>query len=187
MGSKEYSLELLLSYIEMDQFQKHTLRTIDAMLKSGTGQSDNTDPDMVPDITVMNTMRNVPKSRILTMVDASQSDHELSVDEKTMRKVKRMAHLLHNKYIKEGSEFEINICWSSRSKLMGKLGNLDELLSDNQVRLSHLVNLYQEPKEEMKQLLNFSLSRLKHSPEADALYAMIMGSGSRSPSAIWKE
>merc|ERR550525_1423713 len=164
----------------MDQFQKYTLRTIDAILKSRAGQSDNTDPDMVPNITVMDTLRNVPKSRILT-IETEKSDDELSVDEKTMRKIKRMAHLLHNKYIKEGCEFEINICWSSRKTLVEKLGNLNDLLDDTQVRLSHLINLWQEPKEEMKQLLNFSLNRLKHSPEADALYAMI--TGSRSPSS----
>jgi len=181
--SKEYSTELLLSYIEMDQFQKHVLRTVDAFTEMHV---DLSDADNIPDITVMDTIRNVPKSKILQEFGdlsdlrsigsdqrSQQSDDELPIDEKTMRQIKKMAHLLHNKYIREGAEFEINICWQSRNKMMKQLGDKDQLLANDAVKLSHLINLYQQPKEEMRQLLLYSLNRMKVAPEGAVLFALV--------------
>ena len=182
-NSKEYSTELLLSYIEMDQFQKHVLRTADAFHKMHVALSD---ADNIPDIEVMDTIRNVPKSLILSEVDSKRDDANMPIDKKTMRQIKKMAHLLHNKYIRAGAEFEINICWHSRSKMMEQLGDKNKLLENDEVKLSHLVNMYQEPKEEMKQLLMYSLNRMKIAPEGAALSSiMAHTSGSRSPSAVW--
>lgn len=130
------------------------------------------DLNHMPDIEVMDTIRNVPPSQILQQTATTRTDH-MDFDERTMRDIKKRAHLLWRKYIREGAEFEINISWHSRQTLSKKLGDKQKLLDNEEMRLSHLVELYQEPKMDMKQLLHFSLSRLRNAPEADELHALL--------------
>merc|ERR1712173_43120 len=120
------------------------------------------DLNHMPDIQYMDTMRNVPKSQILQETATTRTDHMNDEEhEKTIRDVKKRAYLLYNKYIREGAEFEINIAYQTRHKMTMQLGDKQKLLDDKEMRLSHLVDMYQQPKMDMKQLLQYSLTRLR--------------------------
>ena len=161
--SKEYSMELLLSYIEMTQFQKYIL---DYIKENGA----NTDKDMEtePNIELVNFPANIPLSEIIEgkeeIIIEFESDTDINDDGGFIDNAKIKAHKLYNKYVKIGSEFEINISSAERHKLSNLLDKLDVLMSYN-MNLRDLLLLFQDCKSEMKLLQTFSLTRFKNDTE----------------------
>ena len=112
----------------------------------------------IPTIDTMNTLRNVPTSMILETSSSMRSD--VAVDERTLHDAKKKAHLLYEKYIKIGSEFEINISASMRQELMDLLDDKDDLMNSD-IGLADMVLLFENPKKEMKMLLSYSFTRMR--------------------------
>ena len=255
---REYSMELLLSYIELDQFQKYVLRIADKFLRDnllgisgstgslrslGDAQSlppatrsissalpgggsmtpkleaipesipesfpePRTPPmfvEFIPDqkememkeqepglrqsdlqripnlqIDVMNTIEAVPVSEILLKMSSISTDRDISVDQKTMHDIKKKAHLLYNKYIKVGSQFEVNVGYGIRRELMNKLEDKDKLMKDEDLRLADLIQIFDEVKQTMKRLLQPSFGRMKSGPDC-AILMMLFGSKTNQP------
>ena len=152
--SKEYSMEILLSFIEFNQFQKY-IRT--QMERNGIEIPDGIELSEFP--------ANVPKSQI---VEGTADDIVMIIDSNKddtfIDNAKIKAHQLYQKYVKPGSEFEINISFQERNKLSNLLDKLDVLLSCN-VNLTDLLSLFEECKGEMKLLLQWSLTRFKNEGE----------------------
>eukprot|EP01083_Nonionella_stella_P086417 240106_1 len=71
-----------------------------------------------------------------------------------------MAFELHNKYIKNGSEFEINVSYQQRTEVSDVLADYGLLVQYN-MSLVDLYKLFTESVSEMYTLLTFSLSRFR--------------------------
>ena len=157
--SKEYSMEVLLSYIEFIQFQKYvTDRLQDEKLRSEV--LDKTK------LTDFEFPANIPLSEIIEseqqiVIDVSDS---VDVNDMLLNEAKIKAHKLYNKYIDTGSEFEINISAVERQKMSDLLSELDDLLTSN-INLKDLILSFEDCKQEMKMLLGFSMIRFKQEAE----------------------
>ena len=78
--------------------------------------------------------------------------------------MKSKAHKLYNKYIKIGSDYEINISSSMRKKFKNILDDKNKLMQSNEnTKLSDLLLLFEDAKKEMRMLLSYSHSRWKSS------------------------
>eukprot|EP01084_Bolivina_argentea_P144089 252893_1 len=136
--SKEFSIECLLLYIEVDQFQKYCLNEINDVQVINT----------LPRVMTMRNLENVPESQIVQETGSS-----MKFDMKNLNKqililadAKMKAHELYNKYIAEGSKFEINISDTMRSKLKNILEDKNNLINKINVKLADLVKLFEESK-----------------------------------------
>ncbi len=134
--SREYSVEVLTSYIEMMQFQNWLMESVSLALHFKIKQS-----DLPPTI---------PISEIVQRDDSA----------------KEKAHAIWAKYIATDSEYEINISSAEKGRFYSILGDADRLLSaDDTMTKEQLFFLFEPCKMAMIQLLQYSLSRMKHQPQ----------------------
>eukprot|EP01084_Bolivina_argentea_P041032 75716_1 len=158
--SKEYSMELSLSLIEMVQFQEYVEQN-----------SNNLSVSVVS----VELAVSVPISKIIEEKEDIPQDFE----DKCMYNVKIKAHKIYNKYVKVGSEFEINISAEQRNEMKNILDNLNQLMNYN-VKYNDMYLIFEESKKEMLILLNSSLMRLKRRPEYMSLVASYSSGGSNT-------
>ena len=78
-----------------------------------------------------------------------------------MSDLKIMAYLLYEKYVKVGSEFEINISSVDRNKMIAVFHDLDVCLNEESVTICDILMLFNKGRREMKKLLLSSLWRFK--------------------------
>ena len=150
--SKEYSMEILLSLIEITQFQNYIKAQLgtDVKIKSKV----SLDP-LFPST--------IPTSEIMEVQEDVQNICTCGEDERGyVAKIK--AYKIYCKYIQVGSEFEINIASFQRHKLAVILQDFDGLIAYN-ITMEDLYTLFDGAKQEMISLLNYSLGRLRVTPE----------------------
>ena len=113
-------MENLLSYIEFTQFQEMAMD----QLEEKDNDKDSTDPELNQMIRLPS---NIPLSAILEYKSPGACSNSLESPNKQQKKLelKIKAHYLYNKYIKVGSEFEINISGMQRDLIANMLDNLD--------------------------------------------------------------
>ena len=158
-------MELLLSYIEFQQFEDYIKSLIDDPDESKTKTTTLTFPESVPSSEIINT-------------HTTESDVSIGNDKDcVLRDAKIKAHKIFNKYIKCGCQYEINIEYKQRQKLTVLLGDLDALMVYN-VNLLDLKSLFAECKNEMFTLLTWSLGRFKTKKEYQG---MIKAAGFSNP------
>ena len=139
--SLEYSIEALLAFIEFNQFQKFIVSQLE------------NETQRVSDLKLVPLASNIPRSSIVYGGEENELDSKVySAKLKAMR--------LYQKYIRIGTEFEINIGSRQRAKLQQTLGDEDDLMASN-MNLRDLAVLFVGVKHEMKCLLARSLSRFK--------------------------
>lgn len=126
--SREYAMEILLSFIEFHQYQLYIMNKLE-MNKEEIQHSFNINLNELPS--------NIPDSEILL----SCPDNE-----------KLMAYKLYKKYIEIGSEYQINIASNTKERLESQLSdrNKDLFINDSNISLKDLLLLYQPCKEEMR-------------------------------------
>ena len=147
-----YSMEILLAYLEFAQFQEFVQ----------THLSDS-DMDIVDEnIRITST---VPVSMIVDCTVAPPDDIDMDA---VLYNTKIKAHKLFNKYVRSGSEYEINIKYDERNKLETILSDLDRLLQLN-INLKDFYLLFKDCKNEMFTLLTFSLARFKQTKEFEEI------------------
>ena len=138
-------MECLLSYIEIVQFQRYVSQFIkdDAILKKY---------NLVKFPSV------VPQSEIIEQEEEILNDY--GGDERLLF-AKMKAHKIYEKYIRIGSEFEINISSKERRKINKVVSNLELFLRSEKWEFVDLMDIYEVSKNEMWSLLNYSLKRLR--------------------------
>ena len=156
--SKEYSMECLLSLIEIMQFKNYVRSQLDTDFDFSVDLEHERSVD--PELTFAS---NIPISEIIEAKEDIQEDIE-TADSDNLCFAKIKAHKIYNKYIKWGSEFEINIALSQRTKIANILHDFDRLTS-YKVSMEDLYLLFDEAQLEMMNLLNYSLGRLKGTPD----------------------
>eukprot|EP01084_Bolivina_argentea_P203937 348229_1 len=144
--SKEYSMEILLSTIEIIQFQE--------LLKEYI-----TDDEIINKVTCICLPETIPISQIVKQQEKQDNNNVL-----LCAKIK--AYNLFNKYIESMSEFEINIPGNMRDKVISELRDLDELMSSN-LNINDLFLIFEDCKNEMISLMTFALDRFRISTQID--------------------
>ena len=161
-------MEILLCYIELAQYQcfvqshlneNEMYHTEHTDISTVTVADDIIVPSIVPLSAIIESIENVPND-----IDGSESDNMDVI----LYNAKIKAHKLFNKYVKCGSEYEINIQYEQRNELQTVLSDLDGLLKLN-MSLKDLYSLFDDCKNEMVTLLTFSLTRFKETKEFEEI------------------
>ena len=115
----------------------------------------------LPDIKCMKSLTNIPNSQIIEM-DSQSPTSTTSCTHNIIYDIKLKAHKLYVKYIKTGSEYEINISSAQTQHITKILSDKNKLLNNSDlINISDLIILFNELKEEIKMLLSYSYSRFK--------------------------
>ena len=141
-------MEILLLCIEVAQYQQY----IKPQLGDGI-QSNVTEIEY----------ENIPNASILETDD----------DASFILSAKTIANRLYEKYVEEGSEYEINISGTMRDELTDLIGNLDQLISDETVDLDRLYAMFEQSVQEMMTLQNISFERFKQSETFSDVKALL--------------
>lgn len=189
--AKEISMECLLSYIEFTQYQQRLLQKLKNEPDTKFFKTPITTDNITDEIPISSIVSNVPintssagyyddlRGSVLLELEM---DCDLNSDSKEKTKsdsdlflfhAKIAAFELYNKYIKTSSKFEINIPWDIRTVIEGKLGNKQKLMNDTECDIRALIIIFENAKNEMYQLLNFSLARFKSTDEFHVIMQLI--------------
>eukprot|EP01084_Bolivina_argentea_P165958 288236_1 len=162
--SREYSMENLLAYIEICQFQKWVIKQIN---------DNHINDDSIKNIKTMNTLKNIPNSEIIEE-KTSLINVNINIDSRKAQldDVKLKAHKLFYKYIKTGVEFEINISYPMRQRLADVLDD-GNMLKEKCLTLSELALLFEECKNEIKLLLTISYERFRYTDSYQQMIEMV--------------
>eukprot|EP01084_Bolivina_argentea_P080153 145227_1 len=165
--STEYSMEILLSCIEIMQYQSYVKNFMDKHFGSGNQ---------------IELLSGIPTSLIIE--ESAKTDGiNIEIDDTdglNLYNAKIKAHKLYNKYIKENAEFEINISGNMRDILNETLEHLDVLLLDKSVGLKQLYMIFEDSKQEMMTLQSISFERFRAETEFDAVKAVFNVKGRKT-------
>ena len=151
-----FSVECLLSFIEINQFQQYIINN----LKDG-----EIDKEELEQLLIWQFPKNIPLSSIIPQTKHKKTNkNEAETEEDIVSIYKECALKLFNKYIKTGAQFEINISFVDRERLYNLLNDLNRLKELN-MNTRDLLLLFEPSKRTMQKLLGFSLTRFKKKKE----------------------
>eukprot|EP01084_Bolivina_argentea_P106143 190036_1 len=145
--SDEFSIELLLGFIELTQFENKMLND---PLFINIMSNENEMKSMLDGVVLSNKL---PKSKIV---------FETYKDMSGIQKYLLIAKELYNKYIINGSEFEINISWTCKQQIIHFIHNYCDKNDDiklNDDEKYKLFRLYYEARETLYRLMQSSHNR----------------------------
>ena len=155
-----FSLECLLSYIAFTQYQDILKEYIE-------------DDEALEKVNIFRFPENIPMTGVLETVHTKSEEQEIKecgdedvddvVDlhsELILNNAKLMAFEIYERFIKEGSEFEINISSLQRKPLINLLDDLENLMKID-ITIVNLFLLFEDAKYEMWHLMQFSLQRFQ--------------------------
>ena len=123
--SKEYSMECLLSLIEITQYQQYALEQMP-------------DPGGSDDCGLIRFPNNIPISSIIA---DKESDFKVKAQE------------IYRKYIQIGSEYEINISWQKRAEFSNLFEDEEFFMKNTGIKIKDINELFNIITAEMIQLL----------------------------------
>ena len=147
-------MECLLSFIEFSQFEQVAMLHLD-------------DPSSL-NYHFISFPSNIPLSAII-------EDTQCADDGDVVVRMKVMAHKLYLKYIREQSEFEINIGSRLRRHSDAILGDLDRLKENQSIKIKDLVELIEASRMEMFKYLEHSYTRFKRRKEWKRVESVLRG------------
>ena len=102
------------------------------------------------------------RDRSVQSIGHAGDDHVFDINDPLLE-YRIKAYELYDKYIKIGSEFEINIGYAERHKFTNLMGNYYEWISpENEINETSLIILFDQAMIEMKKMLNNSKRRFKY-------------------------
>eukprot|EP00486_Rosalina_sp_Unknown_P014399 CAMPEP_0201596104 /NCGR_PEP_ID=MMETSP0190_2-20130828/192893_1 /ASSEMBLY_ACC=CAM_ASM_000263 /TAXON_ID=37353 /ORGANISM="Rosalina sp." /LENGTH=217 /DNA_ID=CAMNT_0048056329 /DNA_START=884 /DNA_END=1537 /DNA_ORIENTATION=- len=161
----EYSIECLVSFIEIEQYQKWIMdNDFDVTTKDVHHKPLN-------NVKLIDAHDDIPQSLMFENISSDSDD--------LLQSAKLMAFKLYQKYIEHGSELEINISSALRKQLKNIVSDKQKLMENINVSLNELLLLFDKPKNEMRLLLNYSHTRFKQKTE----YTKIVGMFANTPTS----
>ena len=154
--SKEFSIELLVGFIELIQYQQyiiHYMSIHNIKLQQIRGPKPWFKKIKFPDI--------VPMSHIIyghNIINQNMNDTTLN---DFILQIKTMAHELYLKYIAKNSLYEVNISHRIRRKIDEYFINYNEYINDNNIKLNELLYLFNHCCNELYGLIIDSYQRVK--------------------------
>ena len=156
------SIECILSYIEFIQFQNYLIRQSKA-------NDYEISQDALSKCTMLDIAADIPNSALVNQEQITQrSSKEDNAAELELTIWRAKAHELYRKYIKVGSEHEINLAGSERSYFSDKMDDIDDFMNSD-ISIDDLLILFESTKKAMRILLVFSLNRWKRRPSFNQL------------------
>ena len=175
----EFSAEVIISFIEFQQYQVFMMGIHEFSGELGTVQD-----DFHSEYKIYELNKEVPLSWIVynsqdryVVNDKLLKELSSKLNENGQRSrnymvqlltVKNIAYKLYMKYVKTGSEFEVNISAMARDQFEEMMDNYIEWIMLDQ-SIMDLLDLFQEIKLEMLMLLGFSYGRFIKSEEFELL------------------
>ena len=138
-----FSMENLLSYIEFTQYMQNVK------------DNHKVNEEISQDVNLIQFPENVPMSSIVGNQWALSINDKLDND-------KVRAHKIYDKYIKIGSEFEINVPWDVRKKCALKMDDLRTMTDNHTISANDLFVVFNQCRDEVTKLLNNSMVRFKN-------------------------
>eukprot|EP01083_Nonionella_stella_P056556 148859_1 len=149
----EFSVELLTSYIEFNQFQQYLM---------GTFHLEHSN---------LIQLKSLPSDLAVSSIVAREDTHidGVEVSDDDILRCKYKAYNLYNKYIAMGSAHEINIAYAERDRLDALFfyNIWQEYKECNNIQHTDLLTLFENCKDEMIKLMKYSLTRFKFQNEED--------------------
>ena len=145
-------MECLLAYIELTQFQSYIIKQ--------NKDNDKIDDNTLKKLKIIIFPSSIPMSKI---VEEDTKISKFNTLKNSAYEYKLKAHKLFDKYIKIGSEFEINLSYQQRNSWMGMMSTTSNLWSfmHAKVDLNELLITIEQCKKTMTKLLDHSLTRFK--------------------------
>eukprot|EP01083_Nonionella_stella_P001581 4553_1 len=150
--SKEYSMEILLSYIEFNQY----LSYLDSLEPNTSNNEYSMSNEDELDLNSLVLLDSVPTSSIVN------NDHGF----------KEKAYALYSKYIARGCEYEINISGKLRNEFTNIVGHY-QLFMDLEVEIAEMRRLFTACKHQLVKYLSYSHSRFAKTEEYAAVTQLI--------------
>ena len=185
----EFSLECLLSFIEMMQFKgyfdevyngnkdQEYIKLEDKQIKFEFGESylkSSIVYETVDFTKYVQKCNDIDSDHGKTeTVFSEDMSHEISNDQVVMKNFKLIAYYLYRKYIRQSCELEVNIPSSLRMKYNDLMNDRVEWIKEIEIEPKDLMNLFDDVCLEMYKLMEHSYSRFKRTEEySDVLGAM---------------
>ena len=153
----EMCMESLLALIEFTQFKQYLVESFELDPEDKDCDIGEEIYAQFPDC--------VPKSDIVYTNDI---EHEMEDKSKLVVSFRKKAYGLYYKYVKVGSEFEINISYRMRMTLDSLMKDYEKWMSDdNYINEMDMVKMWDDPMTALIKLLNSSKHRFRYESNAD--------------------
>eukprot|EP01084_Bolivina_argentea_P291131 500324_1 len=180
--NKEFSVEILLSYVEITQFLQYLFNNFDDMISSEVHDVEINEtlidfPSSVPESYIIATAtRGAGSMRKMTGRKQSKSkEHQNSVKtaEEVLLLVEFIGSSLYNKYVKHNCDLEINISSTLRKKFTNTLTGHDHTTrTHDPLKMDKVIQLFCDCNKAMYKLLGYSFSRFTAKKDFDRLCEM---------------
>ena len=159
-----YSMEILLFVVEIVQYQNWLDQHMDDQDKPRVN-----DEDSDCEFREIKLADNIVQSAI---VECKEELHKYMDDydcgenvDEIIIEAKIKGYKLYQKYIKIGSEFEINISSQQRDNVIDEIDGLGQFLHRDDFGLNDMKYLFEASKDEMWKLLQYSFTRFRFTDE----------------------
>mmetsp|Transcript_33095 Transcript_33095/g.53013 ORF Transcript_33095/g.53013 Transcript_33095/m.53013 type:complete len:518 (+) Transcript_33095:72-1625(+) len=170
--AKEFAIENLLFFIEVNNYQKYLLVEHPIDICSRQKEQHLLElPSFVPESGII-----AHQSQAI-WIHSENMDAETHIDE--LYHEKRCAYDIYKKYIREECEMEINISGEMRDSITQSIGHYARLLN-NSMTPNELFLVFKDCKDEVYQLMLFSLNRFKIDEEFEEIKDMFCYSSSNT-------
>ena len=134
-------MEILLSYLEFKQYELYVNQLMNKTVKKDIN------------------LDNIPTSNIINMYSKRDfSEYILNTNDNTTP-VKYMVYDLYCRYIKDGSEYQINVSYTVKEQLSKIVDNKKQFIENININLDELSCIFKDCCREMYVLMNASLNR----------------------------
>eukprot|EP00483_Globobulimina_turgida_P012872 UN12896 len=170
---KEFSVEILLSYVEITQFLQYLFNNFDDMISSEVHDEEINE-------TLIDFPSSVPESYIIktattnlgggSMRKQSHDQRKQSQEKKSQSVLKEedvlllvlfIGSSLYNKYVKHNADLEINISSVLRKKFIAMFTGHNQDHKDVDLDLNQVIQLFVDGNKSMYKLLGYSFTRFK--------------------------
>eukprot|EP01084_Bolivina_argentea_P060670 110836_1 len=151
---KEFSMECILSTIEMLQFRNYAIKSLDINEVDVEDCVDIHFPDSIPQSEIV-------YSNELDKTNVFDNDKLNETNDDMILKLKIKAYKLYEKYIASESDLEINISYRNRKLITELMDDYDEFLKRDITELD-LIQIFDREILEMCRLLNHSKTRFEY-------------------------
>ena len=184
--SKEFSIEMMLAFIEFTQFRVFMYHNIQCLfLKSSKDTTTNNKMDNKRNKIIMESLnqifilsKSIPLSNIIyndktTQILSNYSNGNTTNDSLLMYCC-QIGYKLYKKYIAVGSVYEINIPSQMRRDIIVQMNEKQQCVNNSIINIEKLSLMFEASRFELSKLLQFSFSRfVLNKAEFAKVYAML--------------
>eukprot|EP01083_Nonionella_stella_P142281 439928_1 len=175
---KEFSVELLLSYVEFTQLLQYLFEHYDEYISKEVHDDEVNMtliefPDGVPQSYIIKTATQSIINDQLSRGRSRDESEAMEIHKKSKQDVLTMVLFigssLYNKYVKKNADLEINISSALRKKFIQMFTGYNNKEEELELDLNQVIQLFVDANKAMFKLLGYSLSRFKSKKDFERL------------------